>query len=205
MAIKLEKLVTSKGVAQYPHLITPDTKFNELGEFKVNLILGEAEAKPVMMQIDKALEKSKASASEKSKGKPVKTADAPYYPFVDTDGNATGSVVFKFKAKHTVVTKSGDTFTNRVVIVDAKGKPFTPNAVWGGTEMKVSAEIVPYWTAMVGAGVSLRLKAVQIINLVEGKESQASGYGFGIEEGFEAEVVTPSAPASDFNEETADF
>ena len=40
--------------------------------------------------------------------------------------------------------------------------------VWSGSEMKVSADMIPYYTAMAGAGVSLRLKAVQITKLVEG-------------------------------------
>ena len=57
--------------------------------------------------------------------------------------------------------------------------------VWSGSEMKVSAELVPYYTAMVGAGVSMRLRAVQITKLVEGGNGNAKGYGFGEEEGYE--------------------
>ena len=56
--------------------------------------------------------------------------------------------------------------------------------VWGGSEIKVSAELIPYFTSMVGAGVSMRLRAAQIINLIEGG-SNSSGYGFKEEEGYE--------------------
>ena len=40
-----------------------------------------------------------------------------------------------------------------------------------------------------GAGVSLRLKAVQIINLVEGGGASASNYGFDATEGYVAPKV----------------
>jgi hypothetical protein len=50
--------------------------------------------------------------------------------------------------------------------------------VWSGSEMKVSAELIPYFTAMAGAGVSLRLRAVQITKLVEGGAGNSKGYGF---------------------------
>ena len=35
---------TPKGIAQYPWLSKPDTKFSEEGEYKVNVILGKEEA-----------------------------------------------------------------------------------------------------------------------------------------------------------------
>jgi len=54
--------------------------------------------------------------------------------------------------------------------------------------MKVSAELIPYYTAMAGAGVSLRLRAVQITKLVEGGSGNAKGYGFGEEDGYKLET-----------------
>ena len=35
--------------------------------------------------------------------------------------------------------------------------------------MKVAYQEIPYYTPMLGAGVSLRMKAVQVIKLVQGK------------------------------------
>ena len=43
---------TPVGVAAFPYLSTPDTKFNEEGEYKVNLILTKEVAQPVITQID---------------------------------------------------------------------------------------------------------------------------------------------------------
>lgn len=204
--IKNKRIVTPAGVAQYPHLIKPDTKFNELGEYKVNLIVGADEAKPLIAELEKSLQDSITLAQEKAKGKKINTARPPYDLEVDAEGNETGNYVFKFKAKANIVTKTGETFKQKVVIVDAKGKPFTPTALWGGSTIKVSAEVIPYFTAMVGAGISLRLKAVQVIKLVEGSSSGGNKFGFGTEEGFEAvEETTATEFETSDAEENADF
>ena len=80
------------------------------------------------------------------------------------------NVIFKFKCKAKVTTKSGDTFENKPTLFDAKGKPMSNVNVWGGSEIKVSAELIPYFTSMGGAGGSMRLRAAQIINLIEGRK-----------------------------------
>jgi hypothetical protein len=62
---------------------------------------------------------------------------------------------------------------------------------------------------MVGAGVSMRLRAAQIINLIEGG-SNSSGYGFKEEEGYEhsdtrsTEEFTNDAP-TEIPEDKDDF
>ena len=77
--------------------------------------------------------------------------------------------------------------------------------VWSGSEMKVSAELIPYYTAMAGAGVSMRLRAVQITKLVEGGSSNAKGYGFDkVKDGYEQpEAVAVVENVS--QEATSDF
>ena len=116
---------------------------------------------------------------------------------------ATGSTVFKFKTKAQITTKDGKIIPNRVAIFDSKGTPMTDCNVWSGSEMKVSAELVPYYTAMVGAGVSMRLRAVQITKLVEGGNGNAKGYGFGEEEGYEQSIS--ESPAEEESQQAFDF
>ena len=89
---------------------------------------------------------------------------------------------------------------------DATGKPIAKDTiVWGGSEMKVSYELVPYHTTLVGAGVSLRLKAAQILKLVSGEGAAASSYGFSKEEGFEQPVDVLSTPEETNDEDQKDF
>ena len=49
---EIEKILTPKGVAQYPWLKNPDTQFNEAGEYKVNLVIPAKEAKDLMATVD---------------------------------------------------------------------------------------------------------------------------------------------------------
>ena len=184
MKNKYTKIVTPIGIAQYPWLSSPDTKFSEVGDYKTNLILSKKDAQDVISMIDTAREESVKIGAEKSNGKKVKQADPPYYDEVDDDGKPTGNVILQFKCKAKVTTKNGESFENKPTLFDAKGKPMLNVNVWGGSELKVSAELIPYFTSMVGAGVSMRLRAAQIIKLIEGG-SNSSGYGFKEEEGYE--------------------
>ena len=130
-------------------------------------------------------------------------ANPPYEDDVDDNGEPTGSTIFKFKTKAQLTTKDGKIIPNRVAIFDSKGTPMTDCNIWSGSEMKVSAELVPYYTAMVGAGVSMRLRAVQITKLVEGGNGNAKGYGFGEEEGFEQSLS--EAPSEEESQQAFDF
>ena len=149
--------------------------------------------------MDEQFAASVAKAKKENPGKKIKEGDVPYS--VNDD---TGKVTVRFKLKAKVTPKQGDPFEQRPALFDAKGKPIGPDAkIGGGSKVKVAYELVPYYTAIAGAGVSLRLKAVQVIDLVEfsgGASSEA--YGFGEEEGYEAED-TPAAQ-NGFAEETSD-
>ena len=197
------KVVTGVGVSQYAYLTQPDTRFDEIGHYKTNLILSGQDADTLKAAINEELTKSVALAKEKAKGKNIKTAPAPFEDELDDDGQPTGSTVFKFKTKAQITTKDGKIIPNRVAIFDSKGTPMTDCNVWSGSEMKVSAELVPYYTAMVGAGVSMRLRAVQITKLVEGGNGNAKGYGFGEEEGYEQSLS--ETPAEEESQQAFDF
>jgi len=185
MANSYTKIVTPVGVAQFPWLTTADTKFGEPGDYKVNLVIKKEDCGAIIHVIDEVVKESLTLAKEKSKSKTIKQANPPYNDELDDEGNPTGNVIFKFKCKSVVTMKTGETFENRPAIFDAKGIPLKDVNVWGGSELKVSSELIPYYTSMVGAGVSMRLKGVQVIKLVEGG-SDSSGHGFKKEEGYTA-------------------
>ena len=67
--------------------------------------------------------------------------------------------------------KTKERFTQRPALFDSKKRPITNGTViWGGSQMKVAYQLAPYYVPAIGAGVSARLKAVQILKLVEGKD-----------------------------------
>ena len=187
--------VTAEAV--YPHLIKPDVRFNELGEYKVTLKVAKQDASEMVKEIDKSIEDSLAKAEKDNKGKSVKSAPKPYK-------EESGNVFFKFKMKASGVNKkTQEKFTQRPQLLDSKKNPISPNtSIWGGSIMKVAYQPVPYFTPMLGAGISLRLKAVQVIKLVEGKSDNV----FKEEDGFEAKPEKENSNAqSQEVQESSDF
>ena len=197
---KNPRYTTPAGIAQYPYLTKPDTKFNPDGEYKISVEIPGAAAQDIVTFLDEQFAASVAKAKKENPGKKIKEGDVPYS--VDDD---SGKVTVRFKLKAKVTPKQGDPFEQRPALFDAKGKPIGADTkIGGGSKVKVAYELVPYYTAIAGAGVSLRLKAVQVIDLVEfsgGASSEA--YGFGEEEGYEAED-TPAAQNGFSEEEESD-
>ena len=199
------KVVSPVGVSQYAWLTTPDTRFDETGHYKTNLILKAKDALPLKVQIDGEIKKSLTLAKEKAKGKAIKQANSPYEDEL-VDGKPSGNVIFKFKTKAQIITKDGKVIPNRVALFDSTGKPMIDANVWSGSEMKVSAELIPYYTAMAGAGVSMRLRAVQVTKLVEGGSSNAKGYGFdNVKDGYEQPEAVVAQEENVSQETQADF
>src|SRR3546814_13485107 len=81
--------------------------------------------------------------------------------------------------------KTGKAWTRKPNIFDAKGNQLkNPPSIGGGSEMKLSVELFPYYAANdKTVGVSFRLEAAQIIKLVQFGARDAAGFGFGEEDG----------------------
>tara|TARA_R100000697_G_scaffold58332_1_gene71375 strand:+ start:500 stop:1078 length:579 start_codon:yes stop_codon:yes gene_type:complete len=182
------KGVTEIGKAIYPHLNKPDTRFQKEGVYKVTLELSPVNAKNLLKHIDDGIK----LATKDSKSN--KTAQLPY----KTDEN--GNMQFNFKCKASGVSKTGQNWEQKPKVFDSKGTPISKDIlVWGGTTMKVAYEIIPYSNNMLGSGVSLRLKAVQVHDLVSGGGASADSYGFKEEaNGYVAETVD-SFPEAEVN------
>lgn len=193
---KLERVTSPKGIAKYPRLSKPDTKFVPEGEFSCKLILDVEKDAEFLSKLEaRAKEKFaevKAELKEKKKVKAMKelTLAVPYEEILDDDGDATGKVEVKAKLKHVVKLKDDESFTQTVDIFDSKGKPMSKDVVvGGGSTLRMACDIVPYYNPSAkDAGISLRLKGVKVIDLVEYTGgASAEAYGFGDEEdGYDA-------------------
>lgn len=199
MSDKPVRVVSPKGRLGYPFLTKPDTKFNSEGEYKTHLFLASDEAEGLIAKLNEGVAKAvaNAKADPKNKGKKIKEADLP----VQWNEDET-EVRLSFKLKATGKKRTGETFTQKPALFDAKGKPLPEGVKIGsGSMAKVSFEVIPFFTALVGAGVSLRMKAVQVINLKEfGSAGNGSAYGFDEEEGDE---IDGSVSEEDFKDESA--
>ena len=117
----------------------------------------------------------------------------------------------KTRTKAKVNTKSGTDFEQRPKVFDAKGKIITKTlSVYSGTKMKVAFQCVPNFTNMLGSGATLRLKAVQIIELVEGKKGNGDDtaeeqFCFSKEDGFEIKPESNNETSQSQEETSEDF
>lgn len=195
------KLTTPSGKAAWPHVNTPDTKFDKDGIYSINLRLTKEDAEEVVKTIKGVLKESVKTAEKENKGKKVKVAPLPIKDVEDEQGNPTGEVEIKFKLR-AVGQSGGDSWEQKPALFDASGKPMT-ETVGSGSTCKVGCEVVPYYTAMAGAGVTLRLKAVQVLDLVEYTGGgDFDSWSFSKEDsGFVSSGVTTTADTEDSSDD----
>ena len=184
--------ISEIGEAIYPHLNKPDVRFSEAGEYKVTLKVAKSDATAMLKLYNSAIEDALKLAEQNHKGKGIKNAPKP---FTEEDK----FVFFRFKMKATGVNqKTKEKFSQRPQLFDAKKNPIPLSTlIWGGSKMRVAYNLVPYYTPMLGAGITARLKAVQVISLVEGKDSNL----FSKEDGYE---TTPEPKAEVISNETSE-
>lgn len=162
---------TPKGVAMYPWLNKPDCQFDSNGQFKVNLRMAKADAKPLMDTIKQVAKDAFGDKAAKAR-MPYKTDEE------------TGDIIFVTKSKF--APKFADTTG---AMISANNVP----QIYGGSVLKASGNLYPY-TAGGSTGVSLQLAGVQIVELSEGNNG---GLNFEAEEGnFVAAEQTQDASAA---------
>lgn len=168
-------ITTPAGIAQYPHLNRPDTKFDDVGAYSVNLELSADEAKPFLETIEALMAEFVAEKKRELKKDKIKLHNAPWE---ENDG----MIQLKLKVKAMGKGKDGEMYSRAPKLFNASGEIITDN-IGGGSKLKVA--VLPYlwYTASLGAGITLQPKAVQVLELVTwGDGGSASAYGFDVEE-----------------------
>lgn len=168
-------LTTPKGKAVYPHITQPDTKFNADGVYSTKLHVSEDDFNLFSKGVQETVERE-YDAECKAKGKQLRRA--PSQPLrITEDGD------FEIYAKQVAQrqTKKG-LLEFTVPVFDSKGKRISevPN-IGSGSELKLSVEVYTWYTDLQGFGYTLRLKAVQLLDLVE--YSGGGNFGFDAEDG----------------------
>lgn len=206
-----EKFTTGKGtLTGFISLFEPSTKFNKDGVYQAHLLISKEEGEKLAAKI-----KEIRTQQFKTYGKGTKVAEltqcVPYTIVNSETGEETedsqGRYVLKSKASAYI--KEGK-ITNRVQVLDAKLKPIKDVRVGEGTVAKLGVELAGYSVAG-KTGVSVKLKLVQIIDLVEySGGATAEAFGLTEEDGFdfsEAEVEENEAgeAVEDGESEEVDF
>jgi hypothetical protein len=168
-------ITTPVGIARYPHLNRPDTKFDDVGVYKVNLELTAEEAEPFLSQVESLLAEFVAQKKAELKKDKLKMHAAPWE---DNDGQ----VQLKLKVKAMGKGKDGEMYSRAPKLYNAAGDIITDNI---GRGSKIQVAVVPYcwYTATLGAGVTLQPKAVMVHDLVTWSDGgSATAYGFDVSE-----------------------
>jgi hypothetical protein len=180
-------LTLPKGIAVYPALNRPDTRFHDLGAYKANVKVSADDAAPFIKRLQ--------DISKAHTGKALPRAKNSCWEFVlDEDGNETGEVLFKAQAKNRL-RKDGKTWDRRPAVIDAKKNDLpTDVQIWGGSTIRVQVEVYEYNQPQ--KGLNLQPIMVQVIDLVTGG-GRADSSAFDDEDGYEAE----ERDTSSFNDE----
>ena len=169
-------LTTPKGTAVYPRIDTPDTKFNEDGVYSCKLHVDEASFNAFTKQVTDTVERE-YDVECKVKGKKLKkAATSPIRITPDGDFEIYAKQVAQRQTKKGLLT-----FT--IPVFDSKGAKLpTSPAIGSGSTLKLSVEVYTWYTDLQGFGYTLRLKAVQLLDLIEYNNGSSSSFGFTEEE-----------------------
>jgi hypothetical protein len=206
---KAPRFTTPAGIAAYPRILgTPDTKFDEDGVWSIKVKFPDMKtAKPVIEKIKEAALEAKAEAKADDKfmanlKKKKKTLDNAALDLPYSEDEETGEVTVGFKMKASGISKkNGERWNMRPAVFDAQGAPVPQETkVGSGSKVKVAYELGGFHTPL-GWGVSMRLVAVQILELVEWGQGSATSYGFEVEDAPEGTEAADSDDKEDADED----
>lgn len=150
-----------KGIAVWPRLTRPDTKFDELGAYTVKLAVDAADAEPFLKKLQDVHKETFGKAAPKS-------GNTMFEPEIDNDtGEETGRILFKFRATNKKL-KDGTLWDRQPKFFDAKGNRITeaPN-IGGGSKLRIFTELYVRGPENPKPGITLQPIKVQVIDLVE--------------------------------------
>ncbi|WP_349434221.1 hypothetical protein [Pararhizobium sp. A13] len=177
-------MTSARGVAVYPALNRPDTKFDELGQYKADVKLSAEDAAPLISKIQAVAKEHMGKVMPKAK-------NSCFEAVLNDEGEETGEVLFKIRVKNKLRKSDGKLWDRRPLIIDAKKNDLpVAVAIWGGTTMRVQFEVYP-WNTGAKKGLSLQPIMVQVIDLVTGG-GRGDANAFDEEDGYEAEEEAPA-------------
>lgn len=169
-------------VLKYPWVNTPDVRYNKEGIFQTKASIAFDRAQDLIAQMERIrdaefakLDPQKAATYSKKDVYDIEYTQPPA-DATDEEKDAfvpepTDNVEFKAKLNAVVHPKEGDPFKQTVILIDADEAPIT-DAIWSGTTAQLRGQVVPWVNAAAKqVGVTLRLRAVKVIDLVTGEGS----------------------------------
>lgn len=187
-----QTMVTPKGTAMWAHLDKPEEFNGSIVGYTITFVPSKEDADKLISQLEEVLEDAKQN-DERFKGR--KWAAEPLMGYKE---DADGNIVFKFKQKVSYVDKQGQTHKLGVRIFDSIGNPIDPKKtiIGNGSIVRVAFVPVPFNVNKNINGLSMKLRAVQVLKLEEYKKkdyTHMDSFGFSkVAGGFHTEQVFKS-------------
>lgn len=194
-----DQIINVRGIARYPWLNKPDTKFQPEGVFKVDLEIDATVAAPIIELCERLQNEAAKQYQIEKKGKKAKLADLPIQPQIDREtGEETGNFILRTKMKASGVTAKGKKWQRVVPIFDASGKPASIE-IYGGSDIIVGVQARGWCNPKGECSATFYLEGVQVIRPAGGSGgASASALGFGaVAGGYVAEEVDTSVAADE--------
>lgn len=187
--IKYETFITPAGEAVFPWVTKADTMHDKDGIYHVDVSVPFEAAQDLIAKLERVRDEFVATlpvAKQKALAPRQVYIDEltrPEYPEGASDeekkrirenweGEPTGNAIFRCKMKAKFRNADGDVFEQAPVVVLAETGEKIEVPVYSGSILRVKGQIIPYTNAAAGVvGVTLRMKAVQVLELVSGTES----------------------------------
>lgn len=168
-------ITTQKGQCLYAYLDKPEVfEGKEMG-YSIQFKTDKEGTDKLIKAIHEELEAAKASPEFRGK----KWSSEPFLGYREKDGD----IIFKFKASTSYKTRTGEVMQRHIPVFDSQNHEVTDKTMGNGSTVRINFTIIPFNMNARMNGVSLRLNAVQLINLVPFGQQSAAQYGFGTEEG----------------------
>lgn len=213
---KLPPMNTPRGVAVFPSLNAPDTKFKPEGEYAVRLAFdpNDADVQQLVAELERRQELgwqealSELDAAARKKFEKTYTKAPVFTEEVDKEGDETGRILINFKMKASGTSKKTQKkWEQKPTILDAKGIQMkNPPDIYGGSILRIGFETTcgPVPSSKLFY-ISCRLMLVKVIDLVSRGGYSADAFGLGDEEdGYEADDDQANTPARSGKPDTPD-
>ena len=169
-------LVTPLGKAVYPKINAPDFKFDEMGVYSCKLHLSEEDFNKFSSQVEELEEQAyQAELTKQGKQKLKRMQSLPVRVTDEGDYEIYAKQAAKKNTSKGVLEFS-------VAMYDSEGNKLPSDTnIGSGSKLRLSVEFAPWYVASIGFGYTLRLKAAQVVELVEysgtgGSNAESMGF-----------------------------
>lgn len=156
--------LTPIGTVIQAYIDTPDTRFGKVGRYTIRVKIDAEDAAPLVAEIEKEIRASFRMAQARAES-PAKLARVRVATLVPHEVNPIDrSVTLKFRVNPLSHAAQSNPISQKPYVVDEFNNPLPIGSVNRGCRVRVEYSFAPFYTALVGASVGLKLRGVRVVS-----------------------------------------